>query len=158
MPKLCCCLVAKLCLTLFATPWPIAHYTSLSMGFPRPEYWSGLPGDVPNLGLEPASPALAGGFCNPEPPQKPPANVIHRNTLWNPQWLSNQRHSSEPKKKKKKNYYNKQSLLLLISYCFCSWNWSPYFSLPVLNGYLEILRAIKELLLSILEGTRFGGN
>ena len=57
-----------------------------------------------------------------------------------------------------KRNYNKQSRLLLISYCFCSWNWSPCFSLPVLNDYLEILRAIKELLLSILEGTRFGGD
>ena len=39
------------------------------MGFPRQEYWSGLPcpppGDLPDLGIEPASltsPALAGGF------------------------------------------------------------------------------------------------
>ena len=36
------------------------------MGFPRQEYWSGLPfpspGDLPDLGIKPASPALAGGF------------------------------------------------------------------------------------------------
>jgi len=61
----------------FATPWTIAHHTSLSMGFPRPEYWSRLPGDVPNLGIKPASLALAGGFCNTEPPGKPPDKVIH---------------------------------------------------------------------------------
>ena len=43
--------------------------TSLSIGFSRQEYWSGLPwpppGDLPNPGIEPASlmfPALAGGF------------------------------------------------------------------------------------------------
>ena len=36
------------------------------MGFSRQEYWSGLPfpppGDLPSLGIEPESPALAGGF------------------------------------------------------------------------------------------------
>ena len=41
------------------------------MGFPRQEYWSGLPfpspGDLPNLGIEPASPTLAGEFFTTEP-------------------------------------------------------------------------------------------
>ena len=54
-------LVAKLCPTL-ATPWTIAHQAPLSMGFSRQEYWSGLPfpspGDLPNPGIEPRSPAL----------------------------------------------------------------------------------------------------
>ena len=40
----------------------IAHPAPLSMGFPRQEYWSGLPfpspGDLPNPGIKPASPAL----------------------------------------------------------------------------------------------------
>ena len=35
-----CCLVAKLYLTLM-TPWTVAHWASLSMRFPRQEYWSG---------------------------------------------------------------------------------------------------------------------
>ena len=51
---------------LFATPWTVACQVLLSMGFPRQEYWSRLPfpppGDLPNLGIEPAPPALAGGF------------------------------------------------------------------------------------------------
>ena len=34
-----CCLVAKLCLTLFATPWTVAHQAPLSMRFPKQEYW-----------------------------------------------------------------------------------------------------------------------
>ena len=46
----------------FATPWTIASQATLSMGFFRQEYWSGLPfpppGDLPNPGIEPASPAL----------------------------------------------------------------------------------------------------
>ena len=45
------------------------------MGFPRQEYWSGLPfpspWDLPDPGMEPGSPALAGGFFTPEPSRKP---------------------------------------------------------------------------------------
>ena len=54
-------LVAKSCPTL-ATPWTVAHQAPLSMGYSRQEYWSGLPfpspGDLPNPGIEPKSPAL----------------------------------------------------------------------------------------------------
>ena len=46
----------------FATLWTIARQVSLSMGFPRHEFWSGLqfpsPGDLPNPGIEFRSPAL----------------------------------------------------------------------------------------------------
>ena len=54
---------------LLATLWTVAHQVPLSMGFSRPEHWSGLPhplpGDRPNPGTEPASlksPALVGRF------------------------------------------------------------------------------------------------
>ena len=44
------------------TPWTVAHQAPLSMGFSRQEHWSGFPcpppGDLPNPGIEPASPAL----------------------------------------------------------------------------------------------------
>ena len=47
---------------LFATPWTVAYQASLSMGFSRQEYWNGLPfpspGDLPDPGIEPGSPAL----------------------------------------------------------------------------------------------------
>ena len=47
---------------VFATPWTIACRAPLSMRFSRQEYWSGLPspspGDLPNAGIEPGSPAL----------------------------------------------------------------------------------------------------
>ena len=47
---------------LFATPWTVAYQASLSMGFSRQEYWSGVPfpspGDLPDPGIEPRSPAL----------------------------------------------------------------------------------------------------
>ena len=59
----------------FVTPWTVARQASLSMGFPKQEYWSGLPfpppGDLPNPGMELMSSALAGGFFNTEPPRKP---------------------------------------------------------------------------------------
>ena len=54
---------------LFATLWTVPCQAVLTMRFPRQEYWSGLPfsppGDIPNPGIElasPASPALAGEF------------------------------------------------------------------------------------------------
>ena len=63
---------------LFATPWTVAHQASLSLGFPRQEYWNGLPfsppGDLPNPGVElvfPEYPALARGFFTTEPAGKP---------------------------------------------------------------------------------------
>ena len=44
-----------------ATPWTVARQAFLSMEFPRQEYWSGLPfpspGDLPNPGIKPTSPA-----------------------------------------------------------------------------------------------------
>ena len=54
---------------LFVTSWTTIYQASLSIGFSRQEYWSGLPfpspGTPPGPGIEPtslASPALAGGF------------------------------------------------------------------------------------------------
>ena len=60
---------------LFVTLWTVACQALLSMGFSRQEYWSGLPrpspGDLPNPGIDPKSPALAGKFFTTEPPGKP---------------------------------------------------------------------------------------
>ena len=57
--------MAKSCLTL-TTPWIVACQAPLSMGFSRQEYWSGLPfpppGDLPDPGMEPRSPALQAEF------------------------------------------------------------------------------------------------
>ena len=51
---------------LFETLWTIARQATLSMGFSRQEYWSGLPclspGDRPDPGIKSLSPTLAGGF------------------------------------------------------------------------------------------------
>ena len=47
---------------LFATPWAVAYQAPPSMGFSRQEYWNGLPfpspGNLPNPGIEPGSPAF----------------------------------------------------------------------------------------------------
>ena len=55
----------------FATPRTLVHQALLYMGFARQEYWSGLPflspGDLPDPGIEPTSPALASGFFTTDP-------------------------------------------------------------------------------------------
>ena len=64
-------LVTQLCPTL-ATPWTVACRASLSMGFSRQEYWSGLsfpsPGALPDPGIEPRSPASQADSLPTEPP------------------------------------------------------------------------------------------
>ena len=66
----------------FATPWNIVHQAPPSMGFPRQEYWSGLlfpsPGDLPDPGTEPASPALTGRVFTTEPPDTPKTGMVQR--------------------------------------------------------------------------------
>ena len=63
----CACVLSHV--QAFVTPWTIACQASLSMNFPRQEYWSGLPfpapGDLPEPGVKPmslVSRALAGSF------------------------------------------------------------------------------------------------
>ena len=60
---------------LFSTPWTVAYQALPSMGFSRQECWSGLPfpspGDLPNPGIEPMSPALQADALPSEPPGKP---------------------------------------------------------------------------------------
>ena len=74
--------VAQLCLTL-CKPWTIAHQAPPSMGFSRQEYWSGLPflspGDLPDPGIEPRSPALQAdtfNLCTARDGAKQKVNVI----------------------------------------------------------------------------------
>ena len=69
-----CMLVAQLCLTL-CNPMDCSSPGSLSMGFSRQEYWSGLPflspGDPPNPGVIPRSPTLQAYSSPSETPGKP---------------------------------------------------------------------------------------
>ena len=67
-------LFAQSCLTL-CNPWTVGHQASLSMGFSRQEYWSGLPspspGAISDLGIKPSSPSLQTDSLPSEPTGKP---------------------------------------------------------------------------------------
>ena len=61
------------------TPWTVARQVPLSLGFPRQEYWGGLPfpspGVLPDPGIKPqspVSPALQADSLPAEPLGKPP--------------------------------------------------------------------------------------
>ena len=60
---------------LFVTPWTVTYHVTLTMGFSRQECWSGLPfpspGDLPDPGIKPRSPALQADSLPWEPPGKP---------------------------------------------------------------------------------------
>ena len=59
---------------LFTTPWTVAYQAPPSMGFSRQEYRSGLPfpspGDLPDPGIKPWSPAFQADTLTSEPPGK----------------------------------------------------------------------------------------
>ena len=83
-----------------ATPWTVAHQAPLSMGFSKKEYWSGLPfpppEDLPNPGIKPMSPALAGGFFTTEPLGKHSNKYVSINNYFKYKWtkFSNQKAQS----------------------------------------------------------------
>ena len=60
---------------LFVTLWTVVCQASLSLGFSKQEYWSGLPfpspWDLPDSGIEPGSPALEADALTSESPGKP---------------------------------------------------------------------------------------
>ena len=73
------------CVQLFATLWTAARQAPLSMGFPRQEYWSGLPFpspvDLPHRGIEPGSPVLQVGSLPSQPPGKPITRKVNATSL-----------------------------------------------------------------------------
>ena len=95
MPSFCMCVSVYSVLSDSLLPQrgslTVACQASLSMGFSRQEYWSGLPfpppGDLPDSGIElvsPVSPALAGRFSTTEPPHpssKPATQHLHPQCL-----------------------------------------------------------------------------
>ena len=70
-----CCTQSFGCVLLFTTPWTAATQSLLSKGFSRQEYLSRLPcpppGDLPNTGIKPRTPALQAGSLPSEPPGEP---------------------------------------------------------------------------------------
>ena len=88
---------------LFETPWTILCQACLSVhGISRQESWSGLPfpppGGLPDPGMEPRSPASAGGFFTTEPPGIP-VYILHTTTwlclifMW--VWITVQKNSNQ---------------------------------------------------------------
>ena len=65
---------------LFATPWAVAHPGSSVHGISQARTLEQLPfpppRDLPDPGIEPVSPALAGGFLATDPPGKPVLYII----------------------------------------------------------------------------------
>ena len=65
----------------FASPWTVALQAPLSLEFSRQEYWSGLPvpspGDLPDPGIKPGSPALQADSSLSEPLGKPKVKTKH---------------------------------------------------------------------------------
>ena len=87
--QLFCCLVLKSCPTL-ATPWTVAHQASLSLGFSRQEYWSGLPFPFPGESSRPrdqtqgSNPGLLhwqAGSLPSEPPGKLSMQMLGMNKI-----------------------------------------------------------------------------
>ena len=75
-----CCVMKLLSrVQLFASLCTVAYQAPPSMGFSRLEYWSGLPfpspGNLPNPGIEPGSPAFQADTLTSEPPRKPLSQI-----------------------------------------------------------------------------------
>ena len=70
--RTCVCVKSLSRVRLFVTLWTVAHQAPPSMGFSSQEYWSGLPfpspGDLPDPGIEPRSPALQADALTSRPP------------------------------------------------------------------------------------------
>ena len=73
---LCCVVLSHFsCVRFFVIPWTVALQAPPSMEFSRQEYWNGYPfsapRDLPDLGIEPESPALQADSLPSETPGKP---------------------------------------------------------------------------------------
>ena len=84
---MCVCAQLLHCVQLFVSPWTIACQAPLPVEYSRQEYWNGVPspslGDLPDTGVEPKSPALAGGFFTTEPAGKPGLkHIIYNWPIW----------------------------------------------------------------------------
>ena len=79
MLYICCAVLSCSVMSNSAIPWTVAHQAPLSMGILQAEYWSGLPwlppGDLPNPGIKPRSPALQADPLPSEPPGKSESEV-----------------------------------------------------------------------------------
>ena len=74
MKAACECVLSRSIVSDSVAPWTVAHRAPLPMEFSRQEYWTELPfptpGDLPDPGMEPRSPALQTDVLQSEPPGK----------------------------------------------------------------------------------------
>ena len=86
-----CVLSCLSCIQIFVPLWTAACQALLSLGFSRQEYWSGLscppPGDLPDPGIEPRSPALQADSLPLSRQQRKPCLVFNSDTHFVPHWL-----------------------------------------------------------------------
>jgi len=77
--RVCLCAHSLSCVQFFVTSWTVAHQTP-PWNFPGKNTGVGchflLQGNLPNPGIKPASPALAGRFVTTEPPGKPASCLV----------------------------------------------------------------------------------
>ena len=117
---------------LFVNPWTITSQVSLSVGFSRQEYWSGLPfppsEGLPDSGIKPGSPALQPDFFpvwatheapNPSPPLiRPWTRVMSGLPSWSSGWESTYQckgHAFNPWSRKIPRTLGQPQLLSLLS-------------------------------------------
>ena len=78
----CACVLSHSLVSDSKIPWTVAHQAPLSVGFPRPKYFTELsfssPGYIHDPRIEPESPALAGEFSTTEPLKKPTMKTSER--------------------------------------------------------------------------------
>ena len=79
------------------TSWTVAQWTPLSLGFPRQAKWSGLlfpsPGDLPDPGIKPGSPALQADSLPSEPPGQAFVVVQLLSRVWHSLWPHGLQHT-----------------------------------------------------------------
>ena len=82
---------------LFVTPWTVARQATLSMGFSKQGYWSGLPfpptGDLPDTGIEPGSPAQQVRFFTDQATREAQSSV--NKYLWKNELDTKKSHSNK---------------------------------------------------------------
>ena len=86
-----CVLSCFSCIQIFVPLWTAACQALLSLGLSRQEYWSGLscppPGDLPDPGIKPRSPALQADFLPGKPPGKLPTREAPNQLCVGARWL-----------------------------------------------------------------------
>ena len=120
---------------LFATPWTVAYQAPLSMEFSRQEYWNGLPfpspGDLPDPGIEPGSPALQANALLSEPPTREEIEKVILKAPWKQTLASD---GTTIKFKLLKNFFIFNWRRIALQYCigFCHTStWISYWYLCV---------------------------